>query len=47
VPDIQQNVVVRQRLSKHVQAATNTHAKIQGLLDGSFSMGVVSKETGD
>jgi hypothetical protein len=36
--DIPPHNVVRQRLSKHIEAATNTHAKIEGLLDGSFSL---------
>jgi hypothetical protein len=31
-------IVARQRLGKNVTAATNTHAKIEELLDASFSM---------
>jgi hypothetical protein len=31
-------IVTRQRLGKHVPAAINTHAKIEELLDTSFSM---------
>jgi hypothetical protein len=32
------HIVARQRLGKHVSAATNTHATIGGLFDAVFSM---------
>jgi hypothetical protein len=35
-------IVARQRLSKSITAATNTHATIEELLDASFSMRSVS-----
>jgi hypothetical protein len=35
-------IVARQRLGKNVTAATNTHAKIEELLEASFSMPSVS-----
>jgi hypothetical protein len=35
-------IVARQRLSKHVPAAMNTHARIEELLDTPFSMWCVS-----
>jgi hypothetical protein len=35
-------IVARQRLGKNVTAATNTHAKIEELLDASFSIRFLS-----
>jgi hypothetical protein len=35
-------IIVRQRLSKNVTAATNTHAKIEEMLEASFSMQFMS-----
>jgi hypothetical protein len=37
-------IVARQRLSRNVTAVTNTHARIQKLLDTLFSMWPVSYE---
>jgi hypothetical protein len=36
------HIFVRQRLSRHVTAVTNTHATIKELLDASFSIWPVS-----
>jgi hypothetical protein len=36
--------IVRQRLGKHVQAATNTHAKIEELLDALSSVRSLSHQ---
>jgi hypothetical protein len=35
-------IVVKQRLGRNVTAVTNTHARIEELLDASFSMWPVS-----